>query len=72
MIPYRDLSYINEKLSLMIWVNLIAIFGLIISMLAIVHFKLYALWILIVLIACVQMGVSYHIHLKLRKHVRKY
>ncbi|HCW08279.1 MAG TPA: hypothetical protein DGG95_13035 [Cytophagales bacterium] len=72
MIPYNDLIYINKKLSLMIWVNLVAISALTISSILIAYFELYYLFVVIGIVAAGQLFVSHHIHVKLRKHARRY
>jgi len=53
MIPYNDLVYINKKLSLMIWINLIAIVTLVTSLTLVIYFETYWLLILIGLLAIV-------------------
>ncbi len=69
MISHKDLQYINGKLSLLIWVNVITILTLVASSIVIVMYKVYWAFILLGILVAVHLYVTYRVHVKLRKHV---
>jgi uncharacterized MnhB-related membrane protein len=68
MIPSKDLEYINRKLGLLIWVNVITILTLVASSIVIVMYKVYWAFILLGVLVIIHLFVTYRVHVKLRKH----
>jgi uncharacterized MnhB-related membrane protein len=69
MIPSKDLQYINAKLALLIWMNVITILTLIASSIVIVYYKAYWAFILLGILVGVHLFITYRMHVKLRKHI---
>lgn len=70
MILRKELLEIDRKLNILIWMNLVMIMSLVTASVFVIVYEMYWLIAIIVLVALVHLGVSYWLHVRLKKHTR--
>jgi hypothetical protein len=70
MIQYKELREIDNKLSILIWINVVIISAIFITAIFVIVYEVYWTFAILIPVLLIHISVSYWLHIKLKKHTK--